>query len=52
VNTIPDAPICGSGNLTVAFDRDHHQVCYHLSKSDFWHVIPMSHMLFQKTHVR
>ncbi|MBT3192856.1 MAG: discoidin domain-containing protein [Verrucomicrobia bacterium] len=39
VNTIPDAPICGGGKVTVAVDGTHREVNYHLSKSDFWHVM-------------
>ncbi len=46
VNTIPDAPICGGGKVTVAVDGTHREVDYHLSKSDFWHVMLHSERLF------
>jgi len=46
VNTIPDAPICGGGKVTVAVDGTHREVNYHLSKSDFWHVLLHSERLF------
>lgn len=36
VNTIPDAPICGSGKLTLAMDGTHREVNYYVTKSDFW----------------
>jgi len=52
VNTIPDAPICGGGKLTVALDGTHREVNYHLSKSDFWAVELMPDRLFQKHHIR
>ncbi|MBL7076214.1 MAG: discoidin domain-containing protein [Kiritimatiellae bacterium] len=52
VNTIPDAPICGGGKLTIAVDGTHREVNYHLSKSDFWAVMPKPDMLFQKHHIR
>jgi hypothetical protein len=52
VNTIPDAPICGGGKLTVALDGTHREVNYHLSKSDFWAVELHPGRLFQKHHIR
>ncbi len=52
VNTIPDAPICGSGKLTVAVDGNHRDVSYHFSKSDFWHITSRWETLFQKYHIR
>ncbi|MBT3192763.1 MAG: hypothetical protein HN341_09440 [Verrucomicrobia bacterium] len=52
VNTIPDAPICGGGRVTVAVDSKRDEVHYHLSKSDFWAIKPMPEMLFQKHHIR
>lgn len=52
VNTIPDAPICGGGKLTVALAGSHREVSYHISKSDFWHVVPNWQMLLQKYHIR
>ena len=52
VNTIPDAPICGGGKLTVALDGDHRAVNFHLSKSDFWAVVLKPETLFQKHHIR
>ena len=52
VNTIPDAPLCGGGKLTVALDGTHREVNYHLSKSDFWAVELHPGRLFQKHHIR
>lgn len=52
VNTIPDAPICGGGTLTVAVDGDQRQLNYRLSKSDFWAIVLRPDMLFQKHHIR
>jgi len=52
VNTIPDAPICGGGKLTVAVDGTHREVNYHLSKSDFWAVVFHHGRLFQQYHIR
>lgn len=52
VNTIPDAPLCGGGKLTVALDGTHREVNYHLSKSDFWAVELKPDRLFQKHHIR
>jgi len=52
VNTIPDAPICGGGKVTVALDSKQDEVHYHLSKSDFWHAVLRPEMIFQKHHIR
>jgi len=52
VNTIPDAPLCGGGKLTVALDGTHREVNYHLSKSDFWALELHPGRLFQKHHIR
>ena len=52
VNTIPDAPICGGGKLTVALDGTPRELNYHLSKSDFWAVVLRPDILFQKFHIR
>lgn len=52
VNTIPDAPICGGGKLTVALDGTHRKVNYYLSKSDFWSVVLNPEALFQRYSIR
>jgi hypothetical protein len=51
-NTIPDAPICGGGKLTLAVDGTHRKVNYHFSKSDFWSIVLKPEVLFQKYHIR
>lgn len=52
VNTIPDAPLCGGGKLTMALDGTHREVNFHISKSDFWAIQLMPSALFQKHHIR
>ncbi len=51
-NTIPDAPICGGGKLTLALDGTHRKVNYHFTKSDFWSIVLKPEMLYQKYHIR
>ena len=48
VRTIPDAPICGGGNLTLALDGTHRQVNYYVTKSDFWQVHSGRQVFFQR----
>jgi alpha-L-fucosidase 2 len=52
VNTIPDAPICGGGKLTLALDGTHREVNYHITKSDFWTAIGVPQRLFPKFRVK
>jgi hypothetical protein len=52
VNTIPDAPICGGGKLTVALDGSHCEVNYHFSKSDFWVLVMHPERLYQRHSIR
>ncbi|MDH4203501.1 MAG: discoidin domain-containing protein [Phycisphaerae bacterium] len=51
VNTIPDAPICGGGKLTLALDGTHRQVNYHVTKPDFWKGTLGSTGIFPKTSI-
>lgn len=51
VKTIPDAPICGGGNLTLALDGTHRQVNYYVTKSDFWAGTLRPESIFPKTSI-
>ena len=52
VNTIPDAPLCGGGKLTLALDGTHSQVNYHVTKSDFWTAVENPQNLFPKFKIK
>ena len=51
VNTIPDAPICGGGKLTLTLDGTHREVNYYISKSDFWAGTQLPTNIFPKTSI-
>lgn len=52
VHTIPDAPIGGSGKLTMAVDGTHRHARYHFTRADFWAIVLRPDCLFQKHHIR
>ena len=52
VNTIPDAPLCGGGKLTLCVDGDHRNLNWHITKSDFWVARLYPENLFPKFMVK
>ena len=52
VNTIPDAPLCGGGKLTLCLEGDHRQLIFHITKSDFWVARLYPENLFPKFMVK
>jgi len=52
VNTIPDAPLCGGGKLTMALDGTHREINYHFTKSGFWAAMGYPDRLYPKFMVK